>query len=77
MMRSKLHSKVITVRITKELDDLISEVCSEFGYYSRSEFVREAIDEYVNYLLSLMRSDDELVEVELDDLFETSKVIMI
>ncbi|MEM0453732.1 MAG: ribbon-helix-helix domain-containing protein [Sulfolobales archaeon] len=70
------HSKIITLRIPKELDDLLAEVCSELGYKSKSEFVREAVDEYINYLFSLIKNDEDLIDTE-EELFESSKVIMI
>ncbi len=72
------HSKIITVRIPKNLDDEVSKICRELGYSSKSDFVREAVNDYINYLLSLMKDDEEALEVGTEEeLLETSKVIMI
>jgi len=68
------YSKIITLRIPKDLDDVLTEICREFGYSSKSEFVREAVEDYIKYLSSLM-SDDEGLEVI--DFVQTHKVIMI
>ncbi|MEM0360931.1 MAG: ribbon-helix-helix domain-containing protein [Sulfolobales archaeon] len=72
------RSKIITVRIPKELDDLISEVYKDLGYCSKSEFVRDAVDEFIEYLLSSKRSEEESVSVDLEEeLFEASRVRVI
>lgn len=72
------RSKIVTVRIPKELDDIISEVYKELGYCSKSEFVRDAVDEFIEHLLNSNRADEESVDVDLEEeLFEASKVRVI
>ncbi|MCX8186714.1 MAG: ribbon-helix-helix domain-containing protein [Sulfolobales archaeon] len=71
------HSKIITFRVPKELDDTLSEICTKLGYRSKSEFVREAVDDYINYLLSLMLDDEEGDVMSVEDLIEPTRVIMI
>lgn len=72
------RSKIVTVRIPKELDDVISEVYKELGYCSKSEFVRDAVDEFIEYLLNSKRDEEEAVSVDLEEeLFETSRVRVI
>lgn len=71
------HSMIITFRVPKELDDTLSEICIKLGYRSKSEFVREAVDEYINYLLSSMPDDEEGDVISVEDLIEPTRVIMI
>jgi len=68
------YSKIITLRISKDLDDVLTEICREFGYSSKSEFVREAVEDYIKYLSSLMSGDEGL---EVIDFTQAHKVIMI
>jgi metal-responsive CopG/Arc/MetJ family transcriptional regulator len=68
------YSKIITLRIPKELDDVLTEICKEYGYSSKSEFVREAVEDYIKYLSSLITDDEGL---EVVDFTQAHKVIMI
>jgi len=68
------YSKIITLRISKELDEVLTEICKEYGYSSKSEFVREAVEDYIKYLSSLITDDEGL---EVVDFTQAHKVIMI
>lgn len=62
---AKSPSRIITLRIPKELDDVIDAACRELGYSSKSAFVRDAINDYIDYLMSSL--DESALEEPAGD----------
>ena len=73
------YSKTVTLRIPKELDEIIDKISRELGYNSKSDFVRDAISEYIDYLISMMDSSSEENYESIEDITEIkyAKVIMV
>jgi len=78
---SSRYSRTVTLRISKELDEVLDKVSRELGYRSKSDFVRDAISEYIDYLLSMVSPSDggdyEGVESEGVAEVKLAKVIMV
>lgn len=77
---SDMRSKIITLRIPKELDDVISNVYRELGYMSKSDFIRDAIYDYIEYLTSKLdigTDREEALYLSEEDYFKCIKVIMV
>jgi len=78
---SSRYSRTVTLRISKELDEVLDKVSRELGYRSKSDFVRDAISEYIDYLLSMVSPSDEGdyegVESESAAEVKLAKVIMV
>jgi len=43
--------KIVTVKLPEELVDLIDDLVTKLKYSNRSEFIREAIRQYIQQLL--------------------------
>lgn len=57
-MRTKVaeHIKIINTRVPEELDKFIITYCTERNI-SKSEFVRDAVEHYINYLTDKNREE--------------------
>ncbi len=49
------RSKTFTLRISRNLDLLIEKACKDLGYASKSDFIRDAISEYIRVLTNELK----------------------
>lgn len=68
-IKSPEYIKIINSRITKNSDDFIINYCTEHNQ-SKSEFVRDAVEHYINYLSK--QHTQQIVELtDFDKVFNT------
>ena len=56
------HVKILTTRVSETLDNFIVNYCTK-NNNSKSEFVRDAVEHYINYLKS--KANEQLLQQEL------------
>ncbi|MET1102181.1 MAG: ribbon-helix-helix domain-containing protein [Pyrodictiaceae archaeon] len=66
--------RVISVKLEAELVNLLDRIWREYGYSSRSEFIREAIMYYIQFLTNSRRRVKDMTSMfkaaELEDILE-------
>jgi len=52
-------SRTLTLRIPRSLDSLIEKACKDLNYVNKSDFIRDAISEYIGVLTNELKSRNE------------------
>ena len=66
-------TKVITLRIEEELNKLIEKAVVMFGYRSKSDYIREAI---IEYLAEFEREHEVTIPEEVEEKIKTIGTII-
>ncbi|MCH4815363.1 MAG: ribbon-helix-helix domain-containing protein [Saccharolobus sp.] len=53
------RSVVITFKLEENILSMVDEIVKNLGYEHRSDFIRDAIEKYINYLKSISNNSEK------------------